>query len=599
MSHSHLSRLRILRPVAVRLGLGGLFMLITVAVQMIYPRALSHFIDHLNTLMTPASVQPYLIQGAALLLFQAVMMALRFYLFDSAGHMIVTQVREQLFRAMLSQHIAFFDKHHAAELGNRLAVDVEVLQETLTMELAISLRSLCVFIGGSIMLVSISPTLSLALLAYIPVSVWLGQHIGKQYRARSKLTQDQLAYSARVAQEHLTHIRQVQAFNQQALAQSRYEAACRTTLTQYLSNSRLFSVFRSLYALLTFAVLLFTLWLGARLIGEGALTVGSLTAFIVYGAMVTESSDAIGQFWNSWMRMMGATEHVFELMNESAPAPVQSALPPLMGQVTFEHVWFAYPERPQHIALHDVSFDIRAGEKIALVGASGAGKSTIASLLLGHYQADQGYIRVDGMPLSPDAIPALRAQIAIVEQEPSLFSGTIHDNIAFGATGTTVSREAVIAVAREANADDFIRQFPHGYDTEVGERGVQLSGGQKQRIAIARAMLRNPRILILDEATSALDAASEHQVQLALTRLMQGRTAIIIAHRYSTIMHADRILVMEHGSLLESGHHAELMQNPDGRYARLIHLQLAGLDHAAQHTSPHQIDDRAIHTFQH
>ncbi|AKU24800.1 ABC transporter permease [Massilia sp. NR 4-1] len=570
-----MERLQLLRPFAGRLALGLFFMVLTVMVQLAYPKAIAYFIDGMSE---KKSESWFILLGSLMLgvfILQAIATTLRYYLFESTGYMIVTRIRRQLFGALIGKKISFFDRHNVGELSNRLTADVEVLHETLTMGAAISLRCLCILIGGVTMLLIISPALTLMLAFFIPASLLLSHWAGKRIRKHSRNMQQSQADCGKTAYEHLANIRLVHAFNQGRTAARRYGQSTEDALKVSLSTTRMMAAFRGWSIFLVYMSLLVTLWFGAKLILEDALTIGELTAFILYSTMVTDAASAVTDFWSEWMRTIGATERIFELIGEQEEvAPTVAALA-LQGNVAFRDVVFAYPERPDKLALRGISFTIAAGEKIALVGASGAGKSTIASMLLGFYEAQQGSIAFDGTALTPVNASAMRDNIAIVEQEPSLFSGSIYENIAFAVSEREASLAEVMAAARLANAHDFIQAFPQGYETIVGERGVQLSGGQKQRVAIARALLRNPRILILDEATSALDSASEVQVQNALDKLMAGRTTIIIAHRYSTIVKADRILVLEQGRIAQQGRHRELMQDAAGLYHYLMENQLA------------------------
>ena len=570
----HLERLRLLYPVRWRIAAGLLCMALTVGAQLAFPQAIAYFIDNVAEL-TRRGVTPGMV-GAMLAfsLLYALASTARFYLLQSGGHMIVMGVRRRLFDVVINQPIAFFDKHHGGELNSRLTSDVSALHESLTIGAANALRSLCVFLGGIAMLLHLSPMLSLPLALFIPISLYLGKLSGSNYRQRARAISATLAASGKVAQEYFAHARLVQAFNQQGGAMARYAQAMRELLGVSLAGTRLLAVFQGAQGLLAFVALLTTLCFGAHLIGQGRLSVGELTAFVIYASMVTDTAGSISEFWNTWMRTMGSTDRIFEILRSHRAVPEAAPQPPLAGHIALRDVRFSYPERTQVTALDGVSLSIRAGEKIALVGASGAGKSTIASLVLGHYQIDAGSLQFDGINAHVLGVTQLRRQMAVVEQEPALFSGSIADNIAFAVPDRIVAREAMVAAARLAHAHDFIAAFPDGYETLVGERGVQLSGGQKQRIAIARAILRAPKILILDEATSALDAVSEQQVQLALDTLMQGCTTIIIAHRFSTIVKADRIIVMDKGRICQQGTHAELLR-AGGQYARLMQQQLS------------------------
>jgi ATP-binding cassette subfamily B protein len=551
---------------------GALCMALAVLVQLAYPKALAYFIDNVGQGQAPAWYGTFFLAALGVLVVQGVAATMRYYLFESAGYMIVTRLRRLVYAALLRQPVAFYDKHHVGELTSRLAADVEQLHDTLSMGLAIALRCLLIAAGALAMLLTISPPLCLVLLCYAPLSIMLGNWAGDKLKARAREIQHSQAECGKVAHEHFTNVRLVRAFGQYRTALARYEDATGRALQTAVASTGLFGLYRGVSSFLTYFALLLTLWYGARLIGTGTLSIGELTAFIVYAAMATESAAMVNDFRADWARTLGASERLFEIVESAPPPDPEHTGAALGGQFAFEGVDFGYPERPQRLALEGISFSVDAGQKVALVGASGAGKSTVASLLLGLYEPEAGQVLFDGRRRPPHEA---RAGIAVVEQEPALFSGTIHDNIAFALPGRTATRAEVAAAARLANAHDFITAFPHGYDTVAGERGVQLSGGQKQRIAIARALLRNPAILVLDEATSALDAASEMQVQAALERLMEGRTTIIIAHRYSTVVKADRILVLQEGRIVQQGRHDELLRERDGLYLHLMQHQLS------------------------
>ena len=583
----HLQRLRLLKPFAPRLCAALCVMAVTVAIQLIYPRALSYFIDNVGTRRSSEWYTGLALAMLAVLTAQAAASTLRYYLFETTGHMIVTRARRLLYGALMHKPIGFYDRHNVGELTSRLSADAEVLHDTLSTGLPIALRSLFVFLGGAAMLLTISPALSLILVFFVPATMLLAKWGGKSLRGLSGDMQGSQAECGKVANEHFANIRLVRAFNQHRTAIARYFGASERALQVAVSSTRMFAAFRGISSMLVYLALLATLWFGARMIGRGELTIGELTAFLVYANMVSESAGAVSDAWSDWMRTIGATERVFEMMDgaedgggaeSTAAGPALLAAGPhrLAGHIRFSAVSFHYPERQERRALDNVSFTVDVGEKIALVGPSGAGKSTIAALLLGFYAPGSGKISFDGVDAAILGGTAVRANIAIVEQEPSLFSGSIYENIAFAVPDREASLAEVERAARAAHAHDFIAAFPNGYGTIVGDRGVQLSGGQKQRVAIARALLRDPAILILDEATSALDSASELQVQQALDRLMEGRTTIIIAHRYSTIVKADRILVLDQGSVVQQDSHRELMQHEAGLYYQLMEHQLAG-----------------------
>ena len=576
MSHNpHFERLRLLHPVRWRVAAGLFFLALTVAVQLTSPQVIAYFIDHAAVLKKGAVSASLVWLMLAAIAVHAIASTLRFYLFQSSGHLLVTRLRRRLFDTVINQPVAFHDKHHVGELTSRLTADVQGLHETLTMGAANALRALCVFVGGVAMLLSISPALSVPLALFVPISMYIGKLSGTTYRQRSREVQASLADSGKVAHEHFANVRLVHAFNQQGGALAKYVRATERLLHVSFASTRLLAMFQGVMGVMVQLALLITLGFGAHLIGQGKLTVGALTAFVIYSTMVTEAASSGTEFWNNWMRTLGATDRIFEILRTPGRSCVKSDGAALTGRIALKDATFTYPERPDATALRGVNLSIAAGEKVALVGASGAGKSTIASIILGHYQLDSGALLFDDADCSALGLDHIRSHIAIVEQEPSLFSGSIAENIAFAVPGRAVPQQELEAAARLAHAHDFIAAFPQGYETLVGERGMQLSGGQKQRIAIARALLRNPAILILDEATSALDAASEQLVQRALDTLMEGRTTIIIAHRFSTIVKADRIVVMDNGGIAQQGRHEELLRDSDGPYFALMREQLS------------------------
>ena len=555
-----------------RLACGFALMVLTVIFQLALPKGLAYFIDHLNT-PDIALLNRLAILMLGILVLQAAAMAGRYYVFESTGYLLVHHVRKQLYQSILNKPVTFFDKHHVGELNSRLGSDVEALHDTLTMGLALFLRASLLFIGALIMMLSISLSLASVLIMLIPLSLFMAQWIGKQFRVRSEQKQDALAACGKTAQEYLSHIRLVKAFNQQSFANQRYVDANKKSLHISLKNTALFAKFQSGSLLLTFGSLLLTLWLGAGQISSGNISTGDLTSFVLYAGMLSMSASTLSDFWGEWMRTVGATSKIFNLMSDAEHSG-GSQRREIDGSIQFQNLSFSYPERPEHCALQQLSFSIQPGEKVALVGQSGAGKSTVVALLMGFYQPQQGQIIFGSENLTDLDAAFLRQQIAVVEQEPSLFSGSIVENIAFAVAERDVSNAEVIKAATLACADEFIRRFPQGYQTQVGEHGAQLSGGQKQRIAIARAILRNPRVLILDEATSALDAASETLVQRALDYLMQDRTTLIIAHRFSTITRADKVLVLEQGRLVQEGRPQHLSAQQKGAFYQLMSMQL-------------------------
>lgn len=570
-----LVRFKLLKPYSRRLAAAYVLLLITAAFQLFYPKAIAVFIDE----STQGATANWLLWAglgmAALLMMHTAGIGLRHYLFASTGSKVVADLRTAFFRTLIERDIGFFDSQNVGDLTNRLSTDIEHLQEALTTHTAMLVQTSITGIGAAVMLLMISPELSLLILVIGPLAVLSTRWIGTQTRTLGRMKQERLAYCGRLAQEVFSSIRLVHAFTQEPRELEKFKAAVRSSRSYSLSADRLFACLEGGGSFVQSMALLVTVIVGGTMVARQSMSVGELTGFILYAGMAAGSAITLSGLWGVWMRLMGATDEVFRLL-DSAPPPenASGASARLDGEIRFDSVGFAYPTRPGQQALVDFSLTIRPGEKIALVGGSGAGKSTVVNLLLGFYTPTSGRILIDGASIVDLDRSAMRKQIAIVEQEPALFSCSILENIRYGAVSDDVSDEAVLQAARHAHVDEFVPAFPDGYQTLVGARGMQLSGGQKQRVAIARALLRDPRVLVLDEATSALDSQSEGKVQATLREMMDGRTTIIIAHRLSTIAFADRVVVMRGGRIVQCGSHAELMKEAGGYYRQLVSGQM-------------------------
>ena len=576
---SSFKKLHLIKPYIGRMSLGFIFMLLTVGLQLAFPQYISEFIDKAVEPKQVNWVADMSLLMLALILAYCVLNTIRYYLFESTGNRVVTDIRRRLYGSLMRQEVGFYDEQKVGELLSRMASDVEVLKDTLTMDIAVAIKALVTAIGGVVMLFFISVELAVLVLFSTPVSLLLARWLGRLARVRSRDLQQSIAGDMEFAQESVANIRLVRAFNREGECQNRYLKSTAKTLQHYNGNSKLFGVFQGLSSFITMGSILLILWYGASLILAKQISVGELTSFVLYAGMASGAIGAVTGFWGEWMRASGATERVFELINRNLQEQEQtskSVSSVIRGEIAFENVGFRYPTRPEHKALSDFNLSIQAGETLALIGASGAGKSSVANLVLGFYGVDQGALKIDGMDVKQMDHKTLRQHMAIVEQEPSMFSGSIADNLAF-ACEHEVDRAQIEQACRSANAHDFISAFPDGYETILGDRGVQLSGGQKQRIAIARAILRDPKILILDEATSALDSQSEQLVQFALSKLMKGRTTLVIAHRYSTIAEADRVAVLDRGSLVQLGRHDELLEDRSNIYYQLMSKQVSAL----------------------
>jgi ABC-type multidrug transport system fused ATPase/permease subunit len=470
----------------------------------------------------------------------------------------------------------FFANRRVGELNSRISADLSQIQDTLTTTLAEMFRQIVLLFGGVTLLFVVSHKLTLLNLAILPVLVISAVVFGRFIRKVSRQAQDQLAESNTVVQETLQGIANVKAFVNEAYEAGRYEKNLKKVVNIALKGASYRGAFASFIIFCLFGAIVGVIWYGSVLVAKGELSVGSLTTFILYAIFVGAAMGSFPELYANVQKAVGASERVLEILHEENEAisiserenAVQNKI---YGNLSFHQVSFNYPSRPDMPVLQEVNFEAKAGERLAIVGPSGAGKSTLASLILRFYDPQSGDIRFDGNASATYSLTDIRHQVAIVPQDVLLFGGSILENIAYGRLNAT--QEEIIQAAKRANAHEFISSFPEGYETLVGERGVKLSGGQRQRIAIARALLKDPAILILDEATSSLDSESERLVQEALEELMKNRTSIIIAHRLSTIREADRIVVLEKGKVVESGTHDELVKNEEGLYRYLSSLQ--------------------------
>jgi len=563
--------LALARPEVLPLAAATFFLLVSSGATLAYPRAIGDLVDQALNARDRQVVDGLALVMLAVFVVQGVAMALRAYLFNTAGERVVARLRKDLFRALLSQEVGFFDSRRTGELTSRLSSDTTVLQNTVTANVSMALRYGVTALGGVGLLLYTSVQLTLVMLAVIPPVAVGAVLYGRRVRAISRQVQDALAASGEVAEEDLSGIRTVRSFAAERHEVERYSTAVERSYTLARERTLQSSVFMGAASIAGYGSIAAVLWYGGRLVVDGHLTVGALTSFLIYTMLVAFSFSGIAELWADFMRASGAAERVFELLDrEPAIAAGGEQLTDLRGHVEFRDVRFAYPTRSDVPVLQGLNLELRPGEVVAVVGPSGAGKSTLASLLSRFYDPQGGEVLLDGHPLTALEPEWLRRNIGMVAQEPQLFSCSIADNIRYGRPDATDAQ--VEEAARAANAHAYIERFPDGYRTQVGERGVQLSGGQKQRVAIARAVLKDPRLLILDEATSALDAESEHLVKDALERLMKGRTTLIIAHRLSTVANADRVLVLDGGAIIQSGTHASLMSQ-EGLYRRLVERQ--------------------------
>jgi ABC-type multidrug transport system fused ATPase/permease subunit len=557
-----------------KLILGLVFLSFTGLTALLFPKLMGDLIETAD--FTASDINRMGLILLALFTVQAVFSFFRVVLFVNVTENMLASIRKDTFSTLIKMPMQFFSSRKVSELNSRIAADIGQIQDTFTTGIAEFLRQFIIVIGGVVALFFTSVKLSLLMLATVPVFAIVAVFFGKYIRKLSKDAQDEVAESNSIASESLQGIANVKAFTNELFEMIRYEKAVDSIKQIAIKGGLARGAFSSFIIFCIFGAIVLLVWYAVKLQNQDLLTQSELITFILYTIFVGASIGGLPIQYAQIQKAVGATERVFDIIDE-VTEPLQTKDTHLeklsiKGNIYFEHVDFHYPSRPEIQVLANLDFKVTAGETIAIVGPSGAGKSTIAALLLQFYKPSQGRIYIDGKPCSEMDLQSIREEMAYVQQEVFLFGGSILENIQYGKPDASL--DEIIEAAKKANAHQFIEAFPDQYKTVVGERGIQLSGGQRQRIAIARAVLKNPSILILDEATSALDAESEHLVQEALQKLMKGRTSFVIAHRLSTIQNADQILVLENGKLLEKGTHQELIKNSEGRYKNLVELQL-------------------------
>jgi ABC-type multidrug transport system fused ATPase/permease subunit len=506
---------------------------------------------------------------------QTVFSYMRIYLLTEVGEKSLADMRRDVYTKILSMPMSFFAEKRVGELSNRIASDLSQIQDAISFTLAEFLRGIFTLVIGLIFIFWISAKLAFVMLAVVPVIAILAVVFGMRIRKMSRKAQDRLAESGTIVQETFQGISIVKAFTGEAYEIGRYVKNIQQVVQIAISNARFRGAFVSFMIFSVFGAISFVMWFGANMIQTGELTIGSLTMFVIFSVFVGGTFAGFADMFSQLQKTLGATQSVREILRQPSELieiePTHTNEFALRGELMFDSVSFIYPGRNDKPVLSGIQFHIQPNQQIAIVGPSGAGKTTLVSLILQFYKPASGRILFDGIDATKIPITRLRSQMAYVPQDVILFGGTILENIAYG--NTNASEQQIIEAAKQANAHEFIQSFPDGYNTVVGERGMKLSGGQRQRIAIARAILKNPVILLLDEATSALDSESEYLVQEALNNLMKNRTSIVIAHRLSTIKNADTILVLDQGKLIQQGSHQQLLADELGLYKRLYELQ--------------------------
>jgi ABC-type multidrug transport system fused ATPase/permease subunit len=567
---------RFLKPYRWIFALGMSFLLISSGASLLFPKYLGNMVDIANKGKTLSEISRTGLILLAIVVVQAVFSYFRTRIFVTVTEKTLASIRQHIYNHLIKLPMSFFSERRVGELNSRISADIAILQHSLTETLA-DLFSQILVITGAITLMMISSfKLTLFMLAVVPPMALLAFFTGRVVRRYSKKVQSHIAESNTIVEETLQGIQNVKAFTNELFEIKRYREKTDEVAKAGIKGGK-YQAALSFIVLGFFVAMGLVIWRGAILIAKGQMEAGQLFSFVIYSGFIAGNIAGMASVYTRLQRTIGAAEKLLLLLDEPTEKIDETYIPDpaylLHGEISFENMDFRYPSRDEITVLKNVTFSIEPGQEIALVGPSGAGKSTLVSLLLRLYEPTGGTILFDGRDSRSFPITSIRNQMAIVMQDVFLFGGTVRENIAYGKPGA--EEQEIIDAAIQANAWDFIQLFPDKLNTVVGERGVQLSGGQRQRIAIARAVLKNPTILILDEATSSLDSESERLVQEALEKLMQGRTSLVIAHRLATVRNADKIIVLESGRIVEQGTHAELILNENGLYKTLTELQFS------------------------
>jgi ABC-type multidrug transport system fused ATPase/permease subunit len=565
-----------LKPYRWKFALGMSFLLVSSGASLMFPKFLGNMVDLGNKGRMISEISRTGLILLVIILVQAVFSYSRIRIFVEVTEKTLASIRQHLYNHLIKLPMSFFAVQRVGELNSRISSDISLLQDSLTSTLADLLSQLILIIGGITLMTISSFKLTMFMLAILPAVALFAFFSGRAIRRYSKKAQGHVAESNTIVEETLQGIQNVKAFTNELFEINRYREKTNEVAKAGIKGGK-YQAAMSFIVLGFFIAMGAVIWRGATLIASGQMAAGQLFSFVIYSGFIAGNIAGMAGVYTRLQKAIGAAEKLLLLLDEPSEAVdekyVHDPANTLFGQITFDYVAFEYPSRKENIVLRNVSFKVEPGQQVALVGPSGAGKSTLVSLLLKFYEPTGGSILFDSRDSRNFPITSLRSQMAIVPQDVFLFGGTIRENIAYGKPGS--GADEIIEAARQANAWDFIQSFPEKLDTIVGERGIQLSGGQRQRIAIARAVLKNPKILILDEATSSLDSESERLVQEALDKLMQGRTSVVIAHRLATIRNADKIIVLENGTIVEQGTHIELLANKNGLYKALTELQFA------------------------
>jgi ABC-type multidrug transport system fused ATPase/permease subunit len=569
---------RYIKPFRAEYAWGMFFLMGSSLASLAFPKLLGELVNSGNKGNLASDLNRIALLLVATLVIQSVFSYFRVVFFVNVTEKTLALLRQTTYNHLIKLPLRFFEKHRVGELNSRISSDISLLQETLTSTLAEFIRQIIIISGGITLLAITSWKLTIFMLAIIPGVMLLAVFFGKFIRKFSKQVQAEVAKSNTIVEETLQGIQIVKTYTNEFFEINRYRNRTREIASIGMKSGKYRGAFSAFMILGLFGAMVAVIWKGSSLMSSGAINAGQLFSFVIYSGFIGGTIGGLANVFTDIQKFIGATEELFDIFGEKEEELTEAGKIPenecLRGRITFRNLSFRYPSRPDEEVLSNINITIPENQMVALVGSSGAGKSTIASLLLRLHEQTSGDIIFDNRNSRDFSLSALRSQIALVPQDVFLFGGSILENISYGKT--TATEDEILDAAAKANAMEFIDRFPDKLNTIVGERGTQLSGGQRQRIAIARAVLKNPRILILDEATSSLDSESERLVQDALEKLMVGRTSIVIAHRLSTIRNADQILVIDNGQIVEKGTHDELIGLENGIYRNLSQLQFAG-----------------------